>query len=44
MHVYSTDINLLDVPLDYGENNVFNVTDLILCDVNTFDIVKTNSF
>ena len=26
------------LPLDYGVNNTFNVTDLTLCDVGVFDI------
>jgi len=28
----------IDLPLDYGESNTFNVIDSTLCDVGTFDI------
>ena len=28
----------IDLPLDYGVSNTFNVTDLTLCGVATFDI------
>jgi len=28
----------IDLPLDYGVSNTFNVTDLTLCEVSTFDI------
>ena len=28
----------IDLPLDYGVSNTINVTDLILCDVDTFNI------
>jgi len=28
----------IDLPLDYGVSNTFNITDLTLCDVSTFDI------
>ena len=32
------------LPLDYGGSNTFNVTDLTLCDVGTFDInLRVNS-
>jgi len=33
------------LPLDYSVSNIFNVTDLTLCDVGTFDInSRANSF
>ena len=28
----------IDLPLDYDVSNTFNVTNLTLCDVSTFDI------
>ena len=30
----------IELPLDYGVSNTFNVTDLTLCDVGTFMIIK----
>ena len=34
----------IDLPLQYGVNNTFNVIDLTLCDVGTFDInLRVNS-
>jgi len=34
----------IDLSLDYGVSNTFNVTDLTVCDVSTFDInLRVNS-